>query len=643
MVRLDAVQRRFGARVLFEALTWLVPKGARLGLVGPNGAGKTTLLRMLAGLEAPDAGQVLRPSMLRIGYLPQEVESLTGGSILSVVLEGCEELRRVQAELEALELRLAELGPGPPLAERCADAYGEARHRFELMGGDHVEARARAILDGLGIPGSRVLEPIARLSGGWRMRAVLARLLLGSPDLLLLDEPTNHLDLDAIGWLEAFLGEFEGAFVVVSHDRFFLNRMVRGIAELERGRLTVFPGNYDAYLAAKDERDAALRKAARQQSVERARVEQFVERFRYKATKARQVQARIRALDRQERVVVEGAARRIRFGFPPAPRSGDVVARLEAVDKSFGVTRVYLGANFLLRRGDRVALVGPNGAGKSTLLKLLDGRIAPDAGTVDLGHNVVVHYYAQHQLESLDPGATVLEELERAADAAVRPRLRTLLGAFLFSGDDVDKRVGVLSGGEKARLALARLLLRPANLLLLDEPTTHLDLRSREVLEEALNEYEGTLVVVSHDRYFINRVATAVARVEGGGIDLIAGDYDAYLERLRIDPAAPDAPPSGGKRAERERDRVSRRSEAEDRNRRYRERRAREARLAPLEQEIERVERRIAELAGLQADPAVYRDGDRARAVGRERTEADARLRELYAAWEQAASEAGAE
>jgi ATP-binding cassette subfamily F protein 3 len=237
----------------------------------------------------------------------------------------------------------------------------------------------------------------------------------------------------------------------------------------------------------------------------------------------------------------------------------------------------------------------------------------------------------------------VLEELERAADAAVRPRLRTLLGAFLFSGDDVDKRVGVLSGGEKARLALARLLLRPANLLLLDEPTNHLDLRSREVLEEALNEYEGTLVVVSHDRYFINRVATAVARVEGGGIDLIAGDYDAYLERLRIDPAAPDAPPSGGKRAERERDRVSRRSEAEDRNRRYRERRAREARLAPLEQEIERVERRIAELAGLQADPAVYRDGDRARAVGRERTEADARLRELYAAWEQAASEAGAE
>jgi ATP-binding cassette subfamily F protein 3 len=642
MVHLERIARQFGPRVVFEDVSWRIPRGARFGLVGPNGAGKTTLLRILAGEDAPDAGEVHRAGGLTVGYLPQEVETIRDGTVLAVALEGAASVLEVERRLRELEARLASAAPGDPEAAAASETYGELRHRFEVMGGDHLEARARAILSGLGVPVSRFDEPLARLSGGWRMRVVLARLLLGAPDLLLLDEPTNHLDLDAIAWLEEFLSGFEGAFVVVSHDRYFLNRMVRAVVELGPRGLEVWPGTYEDYLQGKEARDAALEKAARLQAREIARVERFIERFRYKATKARQVQARVKALEKVDRIETASRARAIRFGFPPAPRSGDVVARVEGVAKAFGDRVVYRRADLVLRRGDRLALVGPNGAGKTTLLNLLDGRLAPDEGDVVLGHNVVVQRFAQHQLEALDPAATVLEELERVADAALRPRLRTLLGAFLFSGEDVEKRIAVLSGGEKARVALAKMLLRPSNLLLLDEPTNHLDLRSREVLEDALDEYEGTLVVVSHDRYFINRIATSVGEVDGGRIEVHAGDYDAWLERRQATAAGP---PSGGpaeedaRRAAREREREERRLEAEERNRRYRERKAAEDRLAPVEAEIAAVERRVRELAEAQADPALYRDGARAREVGRDRAEAETRLAELYARWEDLAAE----
>ncbi len=633
MVHVDAIGRRFGTRVLFEGLSWTIPKGVRLGFVGPNGAGKTTLLRILAGQETPDSGEVRRPATLRVGYLPQEVESLAAGSVLAAVIDGLEEIRRLGQEVDSLESRLATLRAGDAQLETTSGAYGVARARFEALGGDQIETRARVILGGLGVPESSFAEPLERLSGGWRMRVVLARLLLGSPDLLLLDEPTNHLDLRAIGWLEAFLDSFAGAFVVVSHDRYFLNRMVRGIVELERGKLTTYPGAYDAYLAGKEERRELLEKAARHQAAEIARTERFIERFRFKATKARQVQSRIRALEKIDRIETDAAQKRIHFGFPPAPRSGDVVVRAEGVIKVFGDNAVYSGADFLLRRGDRVALVGPNGAGKSTLLKMLDGRVQPDAGRLEIGHNVVIQYYAQHHLDALDPAATVLEEIESAADASFRPRLRTLLGRFLFSGEDAGKAVGVLSGGEKARLALAKLLLRPANLLLLDEPTNHLDLKSREVLEEALNEYEGTLVFVSHDRYFINRVATSIGEVGGGRVEIRAGDFDSYLERLRSE----DAPsPVEGSPAS-SRGRESRRVEAEERNRRYRARRAVAARLAPLEAEVANLEGRIKEIAELALAPAVYRDRERAKSLARERADSESRLAALYRQWEEIA------
>ena len=641
MIQLESIKRQFGGLVLFEDLSWTIPQGSRLGLVGPNGAGKTTLLRILTGQDPPDGGALHRPQALQIGYLPQEVETVESGSVLSVVLSGFEQVATLERQLEELGHRLAELGPSDPEGQRLTERYGELRQRFELLEGDRLEARAKTILSGLGIPADRFHGPLERLSGGWRMRVVLARLLLGSPALLLLDEPTNHLDLESIGWLEEYLESYEGAYVIVSHDRYFLNRMVRGIVELERGKLTRYHGNYDEYVEARRAREEALEKSAKQQARELKKVERFIERFRYKNTKAKQVQSRIRSMGKVERIQTAAATRKIRFGFPAAPRSGDVVVRAEGVDKRFGDRTVYDGMDLLLRRGDRTALIGPNGAGKSTLLKLLAGRLDADGGRLELGHNVVERYYAQHQLDDLDPGATVLEEIERVAPPEERPRLRKLLGAFLFTGDDVEKKVHVLSGGEKARLALAKLLVQPANLLLLDEPTNHLDLASREVLEEALNEYAGTLVVISHDRYFINRVVTSVADVGGGRIELHEGDYDEYMEWKRRYPApAADAgePASGGAAESRQRRRDAKRLEAEERNRRYRERREAERRLAPIEGRIADVERELRELEKLQADPGTYSDPAKAADVARSKAEVERRLEKLYAEWESVAA-----
>jgi len=640
MIQLERISRRFGPQLLFEALTWMIPASARLGLVGPNGAGKTTLLRILAGLDETDDGQVHRPRGLEVGYLPQEVETLERGSVLGVVMAGYAELAQLEAQLEQVERELAALPAADPRSGQLTSRYGDLRQQFERLEGDRVEARAKAILTGLGIATRSFHAPLETLSGGWRMRVALARLLLAAPGLLLLDEPTNHLDLEAIAWLEGFLRTYEGAFVVVSHDRYLLNRMVADVVELERGTLTTYHGNYDEYLQQKQLRRAAREKAAKQQARELARTERFIERFRYKNTKAKQVQSRVKALEKVERIVTDAQTKTIRFGFPPAPRSGDVVVRAEGVEKGYGDVSVYRGLDLLLRRGDRVALVGPNGAGKSTLLKLLAGRLDPDGGSLQLGHQVVARYYAQHQLDELDAGATVLEEMERVADLGQMPRLRSLLGSFLFTGEDVEKRVRVLSGGEKARLALAKLLVRPSNLLLLDEPTNHLDLRSREVLEDALGEYTGTLVIISHDRYFINRVVTSIAEVGGGRLDLQPGDYDEYLERVRRrsgpDEGRVDATESDAARRQK---RELKRDEAQERNRRYRERQAVEQKLAPIEAKIADAEEQAREMERRQADPEVYSDPAKATEVARKKAAAESLLEQLYADWEALAAD----
>ena len=641
MLQLVGIARRFGPQVLFEGLDWMIPPGSRLGLVGPNGVGKTTLLRLLAGLDLPDGGEVSKSIGFGVGYLPQEVETVADGPVLAVALEGFGEIVDLERRIERLGAEMASLAPGTQELERATTLYGELRHRFEVLGGDRIEARARAILTGLGVPATSFDRPLTELSGGWRMRVALARLLLGRPDLLLLDEPTNHLDLEAIDWLEGFLGDYEGSFVVVSHDRYFLNRMVRSIAELEAGRLTVYPGNYDQYLGAKEERAVLQEKAARHQARQLARVERFVERFRYKASKARQVQSRVRSLQKTERLESRSrATKRIRFGFPPAPRSGDIVVRAEGATKAFGDNVVYESLDLLLRRGDRVALVGPNGAGKSTLLKLLAGRLQVDDGKLELGHNVAVSYYAQHQLEALEREWTVLEAVEEVAGPGERAWLRSLLGRFLFSGDDVFKKVAVLSGGEKARLAMARLLVHPANLLLMDEPTNHLDLESREVVEDALNEFEGTLVLISHDRYFINRVATSVAEVGKGRVILHTGDYDSYVADLARRSQTTEPPPeTAAQGVSQSGKRRARREEAEERNRLYRVRRELERKLEPVEREITRLEERLGELTALQADPAVYKEPERAADIARERSDAESRLEILYARWESLSEE----
>jgi ATP-binding cassette subfamily F protein 3 len=639
MLQLSGVEKRYGAQVLFRNLSWMIPGGARLGLVGPNGTGKTTLLRMLAGLESTDAGTVSRPRALTVGYLAQEVEALGEGPVLDTVLEGAQESRALSLRLRKLESRLESLDPASGEAAEATAEYGELLSRFEQIGGNRVENKAQRILAGLGVERDQWARDLSTLSGGWRMRVMLARLLMGEPDLLLLDEPTNHLDLPAIDWLEQFLDDYPGAFVVVSHDRYFLNRMVRGIVELERGVLTVWPGNYDHYLDAKELRDEQLEKAAAGQAREIARTERFIERFRYKNTKSKQVQSRVKALEKIDRIRTSSSEKKIHFGFPPAPRSGDIVVRSEAMEMAYGETVVFRGLDLLLKRGDRVALVGPNGAGKSTLLKLMAGRLEPEGGLFEIGHNVELQYFAQHQLEALDPERTALQEMETLVSPGMVQKLRNILGSFLFHGEDVDKKVGVLSGGEKARLALAKMLLRPVNLLLLDEPTNHLDLRSREVLEEALNQYQGTLVLISHDRYFINRVADKVAEVGDGGLELYDGDYDTWLERRReqagkpqdehsLDSAVPD-------RSSRDR----KRAEAEQRNEVHRRRKEIAQRLDPVEREIADLEQRVRELEQQQADPEVYQNPEAASRVAREKGAAEKKIEELYPLWERLTDE----
>jgi ATP-binding cassette, subfamily F, member 3 len=643
VIQLESVSRTYGARVLFQDVTRQFGGRERIGLVGPNGVGKTTLCRILAGLDTPDTGRVSRARDTTVGYLPQEAAGEARGSVLGEALSGFPEVWEIERQLEDLAARL-HAAPAEALTER----YGDLQHRFEALGGYRLETEARVILSGLGFREADLARSLQEFSGGWRMRAALARLLLQHPTLLLLDEPTNHLDLESLAWLENYLDSYDGSVVVVSHDRYFLNRMVTAVAELSPAGLEVYPGDYDDYLAQREARQALLEARAKNQAKRVAEIERFIERFRYKATKARQVQSRIKMLGRLERVEVGEAAREIRFSFPAPPRTGRHVVQLRGIVKVYGPKVVYAGIDIDIERGDRIALVGPNGAGKSTLLRILAGVLQPDAGERTLGAHVTPHYYAQHQIDALDPARTVLEEMEAVAPETNRTRLRTLLGAFLFSGDAVDKRVQVLSGGEKARLALARMLVRPAPLLCLDEPTNHLDLASRAVLEEALAEFPGTQVFISHDRYFINRLATKVVEVREGRLVIHLGGYDDYqaaVERARsgaVPPApAPSAPLAGtAPMPARRSDRVTARTAPAEPGRPPRRSRVDPAvrelrrRLDALEAEIHAIEARLGDLGRTLADPALYVDGERARAVALERQQAEEHVAWLLHEWE---------
>ena len=531
MIQLSSAGKQFSSKILFEGLDWLVTPTDRVGLVGGNGTGKSTLLKVLARIESLDKGFLSAAKGITTGYLPQDGLSLSGRTVLKECLSVFGDLLDIEKEMEALTHQMAEIDPQSEEYRRVADRYHRIETEFHGRDGYSLEAQANVVLHGLGFSPEDASRPTEELSGGWQMRVALAKLLLIKPNLLLLDEPTNHLDLEARNWLEQYLQDYPFAYVLVSHDRYFLDATVNKILEIWNRRAYVYSGNYERYLTQKSERSAQLEAAYRNQQERIRHLEIFINRFRYQATKAKQVQSRIKELEKIERIELPSEEKTIRFSFPQPPASGRMVAEFRGVAKSYGGKQVFQGVSFVINRRDRVGLVGVNGAGKSTLIKLLAGAETVTAGGCRLGHNVEVDYFAQDQYKVLDPDARLIDDLAGVAPVAVsgQTQLRTLLGCFLFSHDEVFKTIRVLSGGERNRYALLRMLLRPRNFLLLDEPTNHLDLRAKDVLLEALRVFSGTVVFVSHDRYFIDKLATRIFEIEGGEFRDYAGNYEDYL------------------------------------------------------------------------------------------------------------------
>ncbi|HEY2473040.1 MAG TPA: ABC-F family ATP-binding cassette domain-containing protein [Terracidiphilus sp.] len=531
MLSLQNAGKRFGPRVLFTEANWLIRSNEKTALVGANGTGKSTLMKVLAGFESLDYGTMQQTRGMSIGYLPQEGLRLSGRTVFEECLSVFDELRAMEGEIERTAAQLSELDHASPEYESAAERFSMLQERFHALDGYALDAQVGTVLTGLGFGKEDWSRLVDEFSGGWQMRIALAKLLLAKPNLLLLDEPTNHLDLETRNWLEDYLHNYPFGYILISHDRYFLDVTIDRTVEIWNKRLTIFQGNYTKYLSQKDERRAQLQAAYKHQRDQIEHLEAFISRFRYQATKARQVQSRIKELEKIERIEVPEEEAVIHFKFPQPQPSGRIVVDAEGLAKSYGPKHVFSSARFTIERGDRVALVGVNGAGKSTLIKLLTGIETPTAGSVRLGHNVVSEYFAQDQYKVLDPDARMLEDISRAALKVPESELRSLLGCFLFSGDDVFKPLGVLSGGERNRFALARILVSPSNFLLLDEPTNHLDMRAKDVLLDAIAGFSGTVVFVSHDRYFIDRLATRVIEVESGVITTYEGNYEDYLRK----------------------------------------------------------------------------------------------------------------
>jgi ATP-binding cassette subfamily F protein 3 len=531
MLSLIDAGKRFGPRVLFLEANWLIRAREKTALVGANGTGKTTLMRVLAGLETLDYGGLQLTRGMSIGYLPQEGLRLAGRTVFEECLTVFDDLHEMAREVERLGGQLAELDHASPEYEAAAERYSTLQERFNALDGYALDAQVGSVLTGLGFSKEDWTRQTDEFSGGWQMSIALAKLLLAKPNLLLLDEPTNHLDLETRNWLENYLRTYPFGYILSSHDRYFLDVTIDRTVEIWNKRLSIYQGNYTKYLSQKDERRTQLESAYRNQRIQIEHLEGFISRFRAQATKAKQVQSRIKELEKIERIEVPEEEPVIHFKFPQPPLSGRMVAEAEELSKSYGAKQVFGGVRFGIERGDRVALVGVNGAGKSTLIKLLSGAEVATSGQIKLGHNVVSEYFAQDQYKVLDPDARMLDDISRAAIKVPESELRSLLGCFLFRGDDVFKPLGVLSGGERNRYALARILVSPSNFLLLDEPTNHLDMRAKDVLLDALAAFSGTVVFVSHDRYFIDRLATRVLEVEGGTVTSHEGNYEDYLRR----------------------------------------------------------------------------------------------------------------
>ncbi|MGB6031449.1 MAG: ABC-F family ATP-binding cassette domain-containing protein [Bacteroidota bacterium] len=632
MVSAVDIRLRFGHRVLLDNLSvWIGPRD-RIGLVGSNGTGKSTLLKILAGEIVPDGGKVTRAKHLSVGLLPQEGITLGGRTLYDEAESVFADALETERRMVELEGQLSREPESPEEHAYALELYGELQQNLESSDVYRRTAEIERVLSGLGFTPDDSRRSTDEFSGGWQMRIALAKLLLERPSLLLLDEPTNHLDLDSLQWLEGYIAAYRGAVILVSHDRRFLDTQTGRTFALSQGRLTEYDGNYSFYEKAKEGHLRQLRAAKKNQEQEIRQAERFIERFRYKATKARQVQSRIKALGRMERVEIEEEEDTVRLAFPTCKEPGRSIVQLRSVVKRYGSHTVFRNVDMEIGRGDRVAFVGVNGAGKSTLARIIAGVEPFDSGDRLVGHNVIVSYFAQHQAEELDPAKSVFQTMEEVATGDIRPRLRTLLGSFLFSGDDVHKSVGVLSGGEKSRLALAKMLVRPANFLVMDEPTNHLDMQSKGVLQRALSSFEGSYVVVSHDRDFLDPLVHRVADLGEGGVRMFIGNVSEFTEKNRregqID-AAPARFPvqhvSDGK--------MRKRQEAELRQNRYR-------RAIPLREEISRVElaieekeQRKREYELLMGDPDFYRESGRVKEITGEYRMLEDALRQEYVRW----------
>ena len=626
MLTVSGLAKSHGARTLFRNVSFRLSPGRRIALVGANGVGKTTILEIVMGLQEPDEGEVSHPKDHRIGYLPQELTEAWTGTVLEEVLRGAGDILALEQELRSLEQRMGEVtGPGH---EQIVERYGVAQSRFETLGGYQVEAEARRILGGLGFTTADQDRPLREMSGGWQMRAVLARLLLQQPDVLILDEPTNHLDVDSVAWLEQQLAAWPGALLFVSHDRDFIDAVAERVIEIAWGTASEYVGGFAEFVVAREERLASLEAAASRQAKEIARVERFIERFRYKATKARQVQSRIKTLEKLERIEVPRVADlKLRFSFPEPPRSSRLVVEIEDATIGYDGEPVLRGVDLVVERGQKLALVGPNGAGKSTLLKVIMGQLEPMAGSAKLGANVDIAYFAQHQVDALDLRKTVEQEFRHKVGAQPKNRnLRTVLGSFGFSGDAVDRLVGDLSGGERTRLALAEIMCNPVNLLILDEPTNHLDLPSCDVLEDALRVYPGTILLVSHDRYLIRNTVEELVTVRDGEVV-----HHHELDEAVLSPGTPVLTPAAAQPppAPTPRPRVAQREPShQTRNLRKKVNR--------LEKQAGEADSAVRQLEQRLADPEVYADTELMNRLIDEHEVARRRADRLLREWEEA-------
>lgn len=617
MIQLSSIHKAFGARILFDAVRWQVRSGERVGLCGPNGAGKTTLLRIMAGLEEPDDGTVARSSDLTVGFLPQDGISHTGRTLFDEAALSFQDLMRLQNEMQELEVKMGDSSIHAEEHQQLLTRYADVQETFHHKGGYDIEARVSEVLNGLGFSQADISRRTEEFSGGWQMRIALAKLLLKRPRLLLMDEPTNHLDLEARNWLEDFLLSYPHAVVMVSHDRFFLDRVVTSIAEVSLRTLTPYPGDYSSYLVERDARLQRLRQEKQQQDNNVARMQAFIDRFRYQATKAAQVQSRVKMLEKITPIEVPPEPKRVHFTFPASAKSGRTILEFKNIYKSYKNLKVFDDISVHIERGDRIALVGPNGAGKSTLMRMLSGVESPDSGTRIEGHNVITQYFAQDEATRLDPSLTVYETLSSGSPVRMVPTIRNILGGFLFEDDDIHKRVKVLSGGERTRLAVARMLLHSSNTLLLDEPTNHLDIDSTNVLLDALSDYGGTLIFVSHDRYFVDRLATKILQIGDLKANLYPGTYEEFRwskaqQQNRESVTNRPIPHSEKQSPSRQ---ISERKRIQLKTRRLeRRRRSIQERIVELEQQISEREQAIRALEINIAEPDFYNDEANAKA-----------------------------